>query len=260
MSKMTVRQMLETGALEAELRHRIQNAADPYERRDAENALSIAKSWKLAHSKTPAGSVTKAVSVAVSIADVEPHELHSIAKQYAQEIRSGSVEKEIQARLLAAISSDDIPAQRTFATALVKARAAARIIRQREISAGKGQGATNAFGVTTLDMRALADTIGPPEGLPAQLGGSTKPQDAWDQIVRHILGPSYPTEYEAATADPASLQIKAGTSDDVLKRERDRLELARSIGSPTGLPAHLGGELANTGRELPAHLGGPKRK
>jgi|SRR6185437_206248 len=261
MSKMTVRQMLETGALESELERRIQNADDPYEKRDAQNALQIAKSWKAALGRTKAPSahaMSKAVSLAVGIADVEAHELHSIAAMYHDEIASGALEEEIQSRLLATISGDNLPAQQTFALGLVKARAARRIVQTG--SAGKGNSiSAPALGVTTFDMRQLASSIGPPQGLPAHLGGSVKPQDEWDQIVRHILGPSYPTELDAATADPASLQIKAGSADDLLKRQRDTLELARSI-TASSLPKHLGGDLAKTGHELPAHFGGPGKK
>lgn len=263
MPKMTVRQLLESGALESELERRIQNADDVYEKRDAQNALRIAKSWKATLARTKGiatRGMTKAVSLAVSIADIEAHELHSIAGMYHDEIVSGALEQEIQSRLLAAISGDNLPAQRTFAMGFVKARAARRILQTEAASASrKATPVTGpALGVTTFDMRQLAESIGPPQGLPAHLGGSVKPQDPWDEIARRILGPSYPKEYDAATADPASLQIKAGSADDLLKRQRDTLEVARSI-TASSLPKHLGGDLAKTGHELPAHFGGPKK-
>jgi hypothetical protein len=262
MPKMTVRQMLETGALEAELERRVQNADDIYEKRDAQNALRIAKSWKASLSRTKALSargMSKAVSLAVSIGDVEVHDLHSIAKLYAKEISSGELEREIQERLLRAIATNDLFSQRSLAMGLVKARAARRIIRQTELPGAKGQNTADgpAFGVTTIDMRALAATIGPPTGLPDNLGGNAKRQDEWDAIVRTILGPAYPVELDGATGDPVSVQIKAGTADDLSKRQRETLELARSIGAATDLPDHLGG-LSKRGNELPPHLGGKK--
>src|SRR5258707_2308757 len=135
MTKMSVREMLESGELEGELLRRIQNAENASERQDARNALKIAKAWRASLARAGGssagmrkGSITKAAALAVSLGDVECHELHSIASSYPQEIISGELEKEIQARLLKAISEDHAARQQTFAMALVKARAAARIV------------------------------------------------------------------------------------------------------------------------------------
>src|SRR5258708_9067077 len=119
------------------------------------------------------GSITKDAALAVSLGDVECHELHSIASSYPQEIISGELEKEIQARLLKAISEDHAARQQTFSMALVKARAAARIVQTQMQRTVDGP----AFTAETFDMLTLASTIGPPQRIPSHLRGSTKPHD-----------------------------------------------------------------------------------
>jgi hypothetical protein len=113
-------------------------------------------------------------------------DLSEIANRYREEIQSGQVEEAIQARLLKAISGDDLANMRTFASALVKARICKAQLQRGAAVSG------SVFGVETIDWRELASTIGSPTDLPAHLGGPGKKHDAWDTICLRILQPGYP--------------------------------------------------------------------
>ena len=112
--QMTLAQMLENGALEAELRRRLRNA-DPYEAQDIEYALQFTKAMQAGMAKSREGTTgpfmvdraTMTRALATAIWDEPITELMPLLGAHSDLIEDGSLETELQNRIVQAGKRSD---------------------------------------------------------------------------------------------------------------------------------------------------------